>query len=360
MRVSDIVKQIRALIPNYTNYFSDNNSVLSVIASGGVATITLENPNSSLQTGGVMVVSGVSAKTPISNYSQDGLNFVFDTSSDHDLTEGWHSTIEIGGFTDSAWNGVYDLKSADNRREFKLQSANGSPALNGNEYLLEKRIDDVNGVYSVTRVSSTEYTVNGDFLDGDYHVDGGLVSANVRCAGTVDIDRALEEYTKQKINDFWIFVEPKDGSVSKDRNTLSDATSTQTNNNDLRLRLIDGFTVYVYAPTSNQIAGVTALDICRHDLLLPIMKSLLGVQFESGLSVDTEFKTILIGHRVAGYNKAFLTYAYDFEVVADITSGDEVDDINTRAFRDIDYTQRIGGDDTTDMTALINLDDNPL
>ena len=102
-----------------------------------------------------------------------------------------------------------------------------------------------------------------------------------------------------------------------------------------------------------------ALDICRHDLLLPMTKTLLGIKPDNGLSVSTDFKVIITGHRVASYNRAYLVYAYDFEAVSDITNCDEVEDRNTRAFRDIDYTLEVGGADTENMLADIDLDIRP-
>lgn len=363
MRISDVVKQIRAVLPTYTDLFGDIVTINSISAFGGTATITTSSAHG-LSTGQAVTIVGVETRTPISAFVQDGLNFTFTTSADHDLTFDWpeHNKIELGGFTDSSWNASFTLTSSDNRRNFKVQSANTAPVLNGNEYLLEdNRVDGLNGVYSITVTGMTTFTVNGDFLDGTYTPINGKVFSAPRVASVINIDRALDEYTKQNLNDFWIFVEPLNVDVSKDRNTFSDATVTIAGGNDIRTRMIDGFTVYIVAPTTDQIAAETALDICRHDLLLPMMRTLYGLALPTGVSNPADFKTTLNGHGVSAYERAFLVYNYEFQVIIDLTEDDMVLPSQTRAFRNIDYTENIGNDDTTDMTiTALNLDKVPI
>ncbi len=362
MRIGDVVKQIRAILPNYTDYFGDAANISSINASGGVATITTASAHG-IVTGSAVTIAGVETRTPISAVSQDGINFTFTTGTDHDLTLGWqeHENIELGGFTDANWNTAFELKDVENRRSFKVMSSNGTPVLNGNEYLLEKdRIDGVNGVYSATVTSATEFMITGDFIDGVYTPVNGNVFLNPRVASVIDVDRALDEYTEQGLSDFWLFVEPLDVEVSKDRSTYSDAIATIAEGNEMRTRMLDGFVCYIVAPVTDQIAAENSLDICRHDLLLPMMRTLYGVKFDTGLSNAADFRTILSGHGVAAYNKAFLVYRYEFQVIVDLTDDDTVLPSGTRAFRDIDYTHSIGGNDTTDMTANIDLDDDPI
>ena len=67
-----------------------------------------------------------------------------------------------------------------------------------------------------------------------------------------------------------------------------------------------------------------------------------------------------MGHSAFDYNRAVLIYEYSFQAVMDLTDSDTVEDADTRAFRDIDYTEAIGGEDTTDMTVNVDLDEEPL
>lgn len=354
MKLSDIVNQLRLVLPKYTSLFGDNLSVSSILASGGVATITTSVAHG-LGSGTNIVLKDVESQTAINSVSQDGLIFTFTTTTDHDLTLNWpeHDYITLKDFTDGAWNGYFKLTSVPNRRTFKVQSSNSLPTLNGNEYLAEVRIDGVNGRYSISVIDPTTISISGDFEDGDYQ--SGNISTAQRIAGSVTELRAFEQYTEKGLNDLWMFVIMGEASVSKDRSTYSDAVSTKPTGNDMRLRLIDGFSIFIIKNTSQDITANEAVDICRHTLLLPILRSINGIRFDTGLSYDGDFRTVLTGHSIFDYNRAILIYRYEFETVMDLTDDDTVQPEDTRAFRDIDYSLIVGGDDTEDMT-ITNLD----
>ena len=358
MKIADVVNQLQLLLPKFTNRVSSVLTISSISVSSNVATITTSSAHG-LRTGQAAALSNVVVETPISAESKSANTYTF-TATNHDLTFGWedHETITMSGFTDGDWNDTFTLGGAPNRNTFTIVSANSEPVLNGNEVLHEIRSDGINGRFSITVVDTTSFTITGSFLDGDY--SGGTVSSGVRVAGAITLERAIEEYTEQSVSDLWIFVVMNDADVSKDRSTFSDATATRTGADDIRIRLIDGFTVTIVVNTSNDITATDALDLCRHDLLQPILKTIYGARFSTGLDGDADFRTVLTGHGFSSYNRAILAYTFGFEVVMDLTAGDSVNEGDTRAYRNIDYTQTVGDDDTTDATiSLINLDDSP-
>ncbi len=359
MKIADIVTQLQLILPKYTDYFSNTQIISSIIASGGVATIITSGVHS-LTTGKAVTLSNVEIKTAISAVSQDGLLFTFTTSSDHDLTQGYpgYETITLSGFTDSNWNGSFTLMSVPNRRTFIVQSVNSIPILNTNEVLQEVMNSGVNGRYEITVVDTTTFTISGSFTDGTY--TGGTVRTGVRISGAITIERAKEQYTKQGTDEMWLYVVPNDNEISKDRNTFSDAVATRATGDDLRVRLIDGFTVNFIKNTSKEYLGVNSIDICRHDLLLPLMKTLYGTRFDTGLSGAMDFKTVPTGSGLFDYTRAYLIYTYNFECVMDLINDDSVEPEDTRAFRDIDFTESIGDNDVDDMTVTINLDEEPV
>jgi hypothetical protein len=306
-------------------------------------------------------LANIEVQTPITAVSKSGTLYTFTTDPAHDLTFGWsdHENITLSGFTNENWNGSHALNDSPNRLNFVVQSAEATPVLNGNEVLHEIRSDGINGKFSVTRVSNTVFTVTGSFLDGTY--TGGTVNKGVRVAGSVTIERAIDQYTEQNATDLWMFVVMNDAVVSKDRHTFSDATATRATGEDMRIRLIDGFTITIIKAVSNDGLAVDAIDICRHDLSSPILSSVHGARFDTGLDSAADFRAVLTGHGITEYDKAILAYTYEFEFPVDITNEDAVNEGITRAFRDLNYTQSEGGDDTTDMTVIpVNLDDDPV
>ncbi len=355
MRLLDIVTQLQLLLPKYTDKVSTIVGITSMTVSANVATI-ITSAAHGLRTGQAATMANVEVKTPITGVSQSGTLFTFTTSPAHDLTEGWHATVTLSGFTNSNWNGTFTLNAANKRTEFTVQSAEDVPVLNGNEVLHEIRSDGVNGRFSITVVNATTFTIAGTFLNGTY--TGGAVNSDVRVAGSVTIERAIEQYTEQKLNECWIFVVMNDADISKSRHAFSDATATPAMGHDIRLKLIDGFSANIIIPTSSELLATSAMDICRHNLLQPILKSLFGARCPTGLAGDMDFRTVPTGHGIADYNKAFLVYTYSFEATMIMTEDDAVLAGDNRAFRDIDYTQTVGGTQTIDATALnINLDD---
>lgn len=380
MKISDIINQLRAVIPKYTDYFSNVLDIESITIFDGYIIIITTDPHG-LTEGSNIVLKDVITETSISGVSQDGLVFTFTTSTDHDLTYGWpeHEYVELSGFTDDTWNGSFKLVGVPNRRTFSVKSANSLPVLNGDEVLLEVRIDGLNGRYSASvpgiypatfplrfpfafydpNEGDRTIAISGSFTDGSY--SGGNISGAQRISGSVTEDRAIEQYTEQNLNDLWMFVVMSSATTSKDRSTYSDATSTKATGNDMRLRLVDGFSIYIIKNTTEDITAIEAIDICRHDLLLPILKSVNGIRFDTGLTYDGDFRCILTGHSYFDYNKAILIYQYDFEVVMDLTNDDVVAPEDTRAFRDVDYYLNVGEEDTDQMTILpIDLDEEPL
>lgn len=357
MRITDIVTQLRVVFPQFSDALSDILLTDSVVASGGLVTVTTSTPHG-LTTGDPVVLQKFSRRTPIQTViptSDAGLTYLIKTAQGHDLTEGWHESVSLDGFTDPEWNSEFDLASVISGDTFGIADVLPVPALTGNEVLLENLSNGVNGYYAVTVTGTNTFTVDSSAKDGNY--SDGEISASIRIAGTVDIARAIEQYTKQGLEAVWAFVVPNDVDISKDMHTSSDATATiMSGSDEFRLRAIDGFTLYLIKSTKQDIGGVEAVDLFRHDLLLPILRSICGVKFPVNLTTGPDFRTVLRGHGVAQYSRAFLVYAYDFEQPYDIVNTDTAYDDDTVAFRQIHYIHRVGGDDTEDAEANIILD----
>ena len=353
MKISEVVDQLQLIIPKYTDIFSSNLSISTIVSLNGVATITTTLDHK-LSTGDAITISDVSYNNPIEEISKDGLIFSIKVNGKHDLTFGYngYEKVSLNGFTDNDWNSDFDLISVQDRNNFKIRSSNSLPTLNGNEALEEITVGGVNGRYSVVVVSATELEITGSFDNGYY--SSGKVKKGIRIAGTATLTRALEQYTKQNISDLWMFVTMADAIMSKNRTTYNDSYATIAQGQDMRMRIIDGFSVFLVKNVKNDISAVDAVDICRHDMLLPLTKSLFGAKFSTGLSTTSDFITVLTGHNQILYDRSTFVYEYTFEFSYDFILADTVENTDTRAFSEIDYTQSIGTEDTTD--ALVNFE----
>lgn len=365
MKLNDVANQLKLLLSSYTDLFSTNLTVSSIVSDGATATITA--PSHGLTTGSGVVLTGVSKETAINSVSKDGLIYTFGTSTDNDLTLNWYrnprdiSTLNqvlFSGFTVPDWNEVHELIDVSNRRTFLIRSVIATiPTLNGNEKLLEI-LPAINKAFPITVVDDNTFTITGPITAGTYV--GGKVSTIPRVYVAVNGQDAWERISSPSTsNNYVMFVLPPTNGVptSKDRNTLSDAVSTKTSGSDLRIRILDGFSLLIVAPTYEENSAGLAIDICRHDLRAVLYSCLLGAKLNTGLSTD-EFKVVPTQDEVALYDRSKLIYQYNFQLPIDTTVDDAVPPADTSAFRDIDFTLEVENGELT--TTDFDLDSNSL
>lgn len=351
MKISDVVFQLRSILPKYSSVFSQIITPISVEVLPAEATFNFWSSHNLADNEGV-TLTDFFYKNPIVSYTQDGFFYTFETANYHDITSRYYTTVKLSGFSAPVWNGEFTLQSVPSAKTFTIQSTEAAPVLTGSEALLENRVDGINGSYPITVIDSDSFKISGNFLAGDYEV--GSVNSAIRIVAVVDIERGIEQYTKKNLSDYWVFVTGHSAVISKDRNAQSDATATRTASDNMHLRMIDGFSIFVIKNCTQDIGAVEAVDFCRHDLQTPLLKSLYGFKFPTGLSGGADFKTILTGHSIYDYRKAILIYEYAFETPMDLTDQDTVEPIDTVAFRNIFYTEKIG---TQELTANIILED---
>lgn len=364
MKISDVARFFSENIVRHTNYFSNEISGVSgVSVSGTNITVTTSSPHG-LASGDLISVPSVSLENDITAVASSGQNIRFTTAADNDLTLSYHSTVELQGFTVSAWNGISNLRSVPNRRNFDISGEGKPPTLpmlNGNEVLKEKI--EV-GIFGPNLVQVSAATLNTLTFPASIDLTGRTINIqsivkNVRVSACVNIERVLESYTKQAPDKFWAFICPENVVISKDRRAGTDAVSERGHGTSMIETLLDNFSLYIIAPCRDEISGVKSLDTCRHTLLSPILKTLRGVKFSTGTSRPTQNGVIMTGHGLYAYTGAYLAYQYTFQFVSRLGDEDQNQFTGSVAFRDIDYT-------TTFETGLsqgpdtLNLDEEPI
>ena len=353
MSPSEIVNQLKAILPRYTDLFTDNIANTAIVVSSGTATATTPAAHG-LTTGDAITIADAVTPNPIASFTKDGLNFTFTTSAPHDLTLGEQSTVTISGFTDGDWNATFDLKAVPNRNEFTVQSVNADPTLNTNELLNEILVTGINGIFGITVTAPTTFTFTTTSRDTTSTV---AIKSNPRVTAVPDIDELTRQYTDQSgPSNLWAFVIFNAVVASKDRSVRSDRTNSKTAADDQRSNYSQSFSVFVVAPTTNQFSALAAMDICYQQLLFPFAKSMVGFKPTSPLSESGVYTVTLLGSANAGYNRAYYIHQYDFEFAFDLTNDDRVEPISNQAYRDAETSLLAGSD--TPLTADINLDED--
>ena len=362
MRAKDFILQLSAKLPQLVDDFTTSFSVSSLTRSGTTVTVTTTAAHG-LAIGKSVNIVGAQTPITISSITRVGIVATMVTATDHDITKDVPKTVEISGATESEFNGTFTILQVKNRRTITFQvadsgptSATGSPLLlNGSSVL-----QSYNGLKKVTAVPTTTaftYEITDSTL---FTPASGTITAKTqpRISGAVDDERALASYTKQKIDDAWLYVVLNDGIASKNRTLEIDGTDNVQRTQHFKQFVSQTVSLFVFIPTSGQISGRKARDRAE-ELLRPICQSILFAKFDSLLASGKYNSLMFNEHGFHGYNTAFYIHRFTFEMTLLFGIDDTVGADEDVAFRDIFITQQhdVG---TGIITSDIDLDDEPL
>lgn len=360
MRAADVVAQLAIRLPQLTDKFTDEVPLINLSHVAGLMTGVSEVPHG-LAPGEIVAITGAEEHVVITSFDRIGLVGTIVTAEDHDLTEGIAPTVTTSGANEAEFNGTKTVTAILNRRTITVlmadagpTSATGSLIIAGAQSLLRR----YNGTFQVKdTLDPNTFTFNNLITTLPSPASGTLIArAKPRISAGIQIDRLIASYTEQEVGEYWMFVILEDVNASKGRSIESDAVDNIQRSHEFRQQIIQPFTIYVFIPVANEIAGRLSRDTAE-DLFQPICQSLLFSKFDSGLYVGATQGPVQFGsHGVYEYNPSVYIHAYNFIQVVDIVFDDTVGPDLDVAFRDIDLTldPNIG---TSDLIANIDLDD---
>lgn len=353
MRSQDIINHIAIYLPKLVDDFTTQISVDSLTRSGTTATATTLTPHG-LSVGEHINVTGAQTPIEIQRIERNGIVATMYTKTPHDFTENAGFDVQVSGSSD--FDGVHKLLSVPNRQTVTFQVDDSGAFENTGGLLLNASnvFQRYDGLKEITAVTPTtfEFTVP----DGIYTPAHGTIVAktNPRISSAVDFDRILDSYTKQKVDQAWLFVVIGDAIANNSRKIDTDSTDNIQSGNFFDQRLIQNVQLFVILPTTGEISGRKARDRCQ-ELLSPICQSIVGVKFPS-LVENNNNPLMITGHGAQAYNTAFYAHQYAFEATLQMGETDIFRPTDDVAFRDIDLEMGLDiGTETFDT--LIDLDD---
>lgn len=368
MFIEPIVKQIAATLPRLTSFFSSNSQIVSFSTSGNLATIELTKEHG-LSVGDEITVSNVKTPVQIDSFQNlGGNNWEAITVQDHDLTlNAIDGIIEIqltGNGYNPSYNELFVLTSVLNRKTFTFKAEAFNPPA-GNIYLQQSFLYAYNGLKQVVSVPSPiklTYEINQADLLNPF-MAGAVVSYCHRISSAINPEIANRAYTKQSDGDLWLFVTPLDASPNKSRENLNDGITTQARQADFMQKVIDGFNLYIFVPNKGEIItdsnGRAAWDLIQ--MLKPsILRSVVGIDFQSGLAAQGQNVTVYNGDGQFDYLDSYYIHEFSFQQVLEITEKDTAIQVDDRAFRDVCLLLNNQFSEDSEYTALLNLDEKPL
>ncbi len=338
MRASDFVTQLATKLPTLVDDFTTNFPVTSLTRAGTTVTVTT-GVDHGLVVGASVNIVGAITPIVISTLSRVGIVGTLVTATNHDMTEGVFITVVIDGATEPEFNGTFELIKDLNRKTVTFKMLDSGPTVaTGSPLLLNgsAACDSYNGLQAVTVVPITttfEYEILSSTL---FTPASGTISAKTlpRISAAVSFNRIMDAYTKQAVEDAWLFVVLGDGIAHKNRQIEVDSTDNLQRAHFFSQRLSQTISFFVFLPTSEQIAARKARDRAE-ELLRPICQSVLFRRFDS-LLFSGEYNPLqLTEHGFQEYTTAFYAHRYTFEATLQMSFDDTVGFDEDVAFRDI-------------------------
>lgn len=359
MKIEDIVNQLYKALPAYTDYFTDNVPVNQITSSGLVATVETSTPHG-LTTGDYAHISGALTPNPLTSLTRIDNIAYGTTTNNHDLTENFspQEFIQIVGADQSEYNGTHKFNLEPDRKNFSYEVL-GSPVTpaTGSPELLENLIYGYNGWHEVTVLDSTRFTYALPKAQESPAKGNPICQTSPRISGAATSERAEEAYTKQLPGKLWAFVVTGNKIANKDRQMNNDSTYAPGKGVAFRQLVIQPFSIYIFIPASNTIAGRQAKDLSE-ELIPKFCKSLLRFNIPSQFIQPNYSGAVLSSSSFFAYNTAYYVQELVFETTEYITYEDTIDDSIGVAFRDIDVDYLSTFSDNVIMTDSIDLDND--
>ena len=337
MRLVEVEQHLRQFLPLELNYFNTWTDV-TYSASGTVATITTVADHG-LEVGDEVTIKDVVFGNPLTITQSNGTASATSTYQ-NDLTYPYNETVTISGANESGYNGTHDIVEIYNRREFDftVDDATASPAT-GSPVLHEYNIMRYNGLFTVAAVPTTKtFTVTVRDI-ADFTTTAKISPmADVRIGVDISEERALDSYTKQSTNDFWLFVIPNQTLVSKDKNVATDFVYGVDKGIEIHQQLNEQFNILVFGNSSEKVTPAELLDICRIDVRNALIKCLVG--YYPSTELNTEKRGIHYeGDNPYTYHGAYYVHQYAFGMSFDLNMQDTfVPQSAALEYIQVDYT----------------------
>lgn len=374
MRARDIVDKLSAIIPLYTDGFSNSVGVTSISVAGTTATVTTDAPHGLIE-GQNVAMTGVQAPVQIDTgtFIRTGSSATFETLQDHDLTlserdiAAGGKTIDISGATEPEFNGTFTLIKVVNRRKLIINVADSGPTTISGSPLVENANGNLfNGLVPAVNVAASTFDYE---LPVSYPIDpvvtGATVQISIRILSVLDIQQYLRDvYTKKGLDEDILVVQLGDVTQSKKRDEPTDAASSTTGEYSYVPTLIQPFAIYIVMNVTDDLTGSQSRDQVEEEYIPAIFRSVLRAKFDTGFTYN-QYRATFTGHGVFafsdinGKNKAIYAHEVTFEQLVLLCKADMVGPDDNVAMRDVTYnlTTDLG---TGELDATIDLDEDPL
>jgi hypothetical protein len=369
MNLIPLINQLAQILPQYTSLFSDTVSVTSLTRTGTVAT-AITSVDHGFIVGQYVNISGAVELVPLTSLTfsagivsaqsvvKNNLSLNFDYLTKKPLSV---VTIEIQGADQAEYNGEHTLSSVPNRNLFTYAiSGNPVTPATGSPVLYSYAYNYFNGLKQITSTPTTDSFTFDISADASLDTAGIILAhSNFRISGAATDTRAIDAYTKQDFENWWLFVTAGESNTSKNREILNDSLMTNKDGSaqEYRLRLVEDVGLVIFSPTKDDIGGIDSLTTLETDAKLAIFKTLLRFKATEQYDANSGFTYIYQDGNLLQYDSApaFMVYKMTLQVEYDVTYYDTYIPNTYAPLLDISMSLNINGGE---VFADINLDED--
>lgn len=366
MKGREIQQHLRDRLPLYTDRFTDDLDIVSIIPSGTTATVTTATAHG-LSVGQRVGIAGANASVDIDTVTRVQGQATFTTVQDHDLTEGFFPQVVTQGVSETEFNGTFTLLSVPNRKKFIVLVTDSGPTSGTGGLLAEPGLPfGYDGNYLVDSVPTTTtftYTLNQS-LTAPATGSNPRVIVRLRIHAAITAERADQVFSQRDVartlqdGELALFVVLGNLTVSRDRRTLNDGVSSAVNTGDSQQQTFQQLNCIVFQKVTESISGASELDDMQ-DVMAAIIRVLKGFQADTGFQVQERNSLAFVTHGVLNYDSSIYQHNIEFELLGRINDIDVDKTPVTVAFRNVSWTNVNEPPGTVEYSANINLDEEP-
>lgn len=329
LKAKDIILQLSLQVPRFTNLFTDEYDINTIVRSGNEFVIKMKDSHN-FKAGKAITISGVTNLVDISTFTRVGTVGTIETVSDHDITRSIQSTIVVAGSTNAEFNGTFTVTKILSPTQFTVTMVNSGPSDFGGSGYVENigpYFNDYNGTYGISKIiSPTCITVTDMRTSLGTPVQTGdmKLRARPRISGSINLQRTMDAYTDNKDKGWWMFVMLEDVFASKDRDLRTDSIQDTSNGEHFRQQVIQPFTVYIIKDVTDERAARETRDDVS-DLFIDVCRSVLFSRFNSNFGVGEQGNVHFMTHGTVHYDGALYVHAFSFQQTCDLSDRDIVD-----------------------------------
>lgn len=381
MKAADVVIQLKTILPTFTDLFTQNISISSLSKSGDTIT-AVTSVEHGFANDDIVNIQGALTPFDVTNLTSDGNGIATaETLQVHDFTQGYPAVALMINANQAEYNGQIisnkrinyrqplersyaadrELLSVPNRKKitYAITGTPITPATGSNIRIIQNFKSGYNGLHQITVVDPTTFTYQetkniGSPAEGDSIIAKGAA----RISSVINFDRLLKSYTKHPPTQAWAFVVINSHRASRDTYTLSDLTIENLPAFDYKQIIDQQFSIFIVLPSKADVGGGNLADFLSQEMNKYLIKSIVGIKFNSILSNDAQYLCSYEGNVPFLYTTAFMIHEYQFSQAYYLTVEDEADKDTSVAFRDLEL--KFNSDAGELMDTNVNLDDNPL